>query len=73
MHIFSCEFLMQRSLLSTLTLRSKTKQILKSFSVKKGCAKSKKTLKFGAGAIFNNCTKVLTFKAINYKDKLMLK
>ena len=29
--------------------------VLKSTSVKKECAKSKKTPKFGAGAIFKNC------------------
>ena len=32
--------------------------LLKSTSVKKGCAKSKKTPKFGVGAILRNCKKV---------------
>ena len=32
--------------------------VLKSTSVKKGCAKSKKTPKFGVGAIFKNYKKV---------------
>ena len=37
---------------------------LKSTSVKKGCAKSKKTPKFGAGAIFKNCQKILKAKKL---------
>ena len=38
--------------------------ILKSTSIKKGRAKSKKTPKFGAGAIFKNCKKILKAKKI---------
>ena len=49
--------------------------MLKSTSVKKGCAKSEKTPKFGASAIFKNCKKTLKAQKmlLHYKNKSMLK
>ena len=38
--------------------------MVKSASVKKGCAKSKKTPKFGACAIYKNCKKILKAKKL---------
>ena len=45
---------MQRLLLKYVSV-----VLLKSTSVKKECAKSKKTPKFGVGAIFKNCKKIV--------------
>ena len=54
--------------------------ILKLTSVKKECAGSKKSPKFGVGVIFKNSNKTLRPKnavthwaTVDYKDKLMLK
>ena len=54
--------------------------VIKSTSVKKGCVKSKKTPKFGAGAIFKNCKEILKaqkllvhWATVDHKDKSMLK
>ena len=38
--------------------------VLKSTSITKGCAKSKKTPKFGAGTTFKNCKKILMGKKL---------
>ena len=63
-----------------LMLRLFFKILLKSTSVKKGCAKSKKTPEFDAGAIFKNCKKILKAKkllvhweTVDYKYTSMLK